>query len=87
MKDRNKYQPKGLKAYCNEKCFGLIGKGKNFALETIFAAGVLYHGQSTSMLALGALLTVMAVGSANQWNEQATGKPLWKPRLIPALGL
>ncbi len=69
-----------LHKYFNRKCFGTFGSG----YPSIFgaaSAGVLLTSGVAPLLILGAATTAFTAGQINMWQKDATGKPIWEPKI------
>ena len=74
-----------INKYFNRKAFW-GGPGLYTTMFSAFTAFNLAAG-TTGSLAIGAFTAVLAAASLNKWQEQATGKALWQPRIWERLGL
>ena len=87
MDEDNKSEKTTLKDYFNKKCFGAFGMGPPALSMAFFSVVSFAKADSSAIVALGIVSTILAFGFANRWQEQATGKHLWKPKLFPWWGL
>jgi hypothetical protein len=74
-----------LSDYFNKKTMGVFGHGH----KALWTGGIftLLAATGTLSVAGGIALGVLAMGFTNKWEEQATGTPLWKPKITDTFGL
>tara|TARA_R110002072_G_scaffold211424_2_gene368968 strand:+ start:776 stop:1030 length:255 start_codon:yes stop_codon:yes gene_type:complete len=75
---------KKINKYFNKKSFNSFGSGAGavgFSAFAVIDISAAFLFASTWWAIPGLLLAACAVGQANKWQEEATGTPLWKPRL------
>jgi len=75
-----------LNNYFNKKSFSTFGHGGN-TVKNAFVTGLLIMPATPGYAVLAGVMALAALGQANLWQEEATGKPLWKPKVIKHLGL
>lgn len=74
-----------LKNYFNKKSFGPFGHGKQAVVGMLISTGLLASGFAP-VIAAGVVTSIVTCGQINEWQKEATGKHIWKPK-IPGLGL
>lgn len=87
MDEDNNNEKTTLRDYFNKKCFGSSGMGRATLVVSALSAIAFAKADSSGVMAFGIANTILALGFANRWKEQATGKHLWKPKIAPWWGL
>jgi len=70
-----------LATYFNERTLGGVGIAPT-AIVALATSGILLATVSAPGLMAGSFTLLLAAGCVNKWQERATGKYLWKPRVV-----